>query len=452
MAANMLIAASHLAFVAGAVLEGTAVTQMRHALRQPRQPLPSHSAQVETATPSMPSPHLRASSASHGASLTLAASEHLSPEEVARLERKLFDLAKQANEHQKADPAGKQGPPAGNLNSTELDVALEVSGSGGAHEVEKLDQIVTDLVKKRRHEEKATDGKATPMGPSVQYIKGIIDNTMIPNREAAHRQDQAALDKAVENLHGCSQSGSFSLREAEASKATYQDASSHHQTCRLTEAGEAMETGDYCRESALKVERMQREWTCAKVAERKKSCIYSDYQKIVDAELECAAANKRVKEVEALCDTTRARYDTRKAKCDHWQSIMDEASCKHAIQMKNICADGDRCYESHLPVFKSTVRRVTDDEMERRAEWRALKRMQCLMDGFHDGRVTDQEVDACKQRSHSLPFIEFPEAPEKDSCKVPNKYPGTRAYKDAEFAHLPPQAKGRPEAGQCYGI
>ena len=41
---------------------------------------------------------------------------------------------------------------------------------------------------------------------------------------------------------------------------------------------------------------------------------------------------------------------------------------------------------------------VKIEERDRKAEWRGLKRMQCLMDAFKDGKVENSEILKCKEQ------------------------------------------------------
>jgi hypothetical protein len=83
---------------------------------------------------------------------------------------------------------------------------------------------------------------------------------------------------------------------------------------------------------------------------------------------------------------------------------MDHNSCKTAVIIKDACEAYAGCYYPKVKVFKDFVRRTRYMEMDRKAEWRGLKRMDCLIDAFADGKVTNKEVDVCKKQSHSTKF------------------------------------------------
>jgi len=402
MVSRILLAAIHLALAAGAFIEDAGSTGS--ALRQYRLRLPRKR---------------HAMSLLANASVTL----HVLP------------------------PSLSPGTTAGDL----AHFAFAVSQKDDPEEVERLEKMVTDLVKEGGKHKEDKNGKATPMGPSVQYVKAIIDDTMLPNRERAHRDDQNTIDAAARRLESCREERNEYLARAVTAKASYKSASKRHEECRHTEAGERWEQSSRCRPEMLKVKKLQTEMTCAKVEEAQR-CKYIDYQKIIDAEAECDRAKESERAAHELCDMTDSRYQGRKSQCDALQRQMDDAACKHAVQMKEACSEGQSCFNSKLSSFRATRDRVKRDEATRRSEWRALKRMQCLVAAFDNGKVEDSEIEDCKARTHEPPSIVYPETPSIDSCIIPDKYPGTSAYKEAEFKHLPPEANGNPDRGSCYGM
>merc|ERR1719261_1092410 len=80
--------------------------------------------------------------------------------------------------------------------------------------------------------------------------------------------------------------------------------------------------------------------------------------------------------------------------------------------------------------------------------------MQCLMRGFSDGKVTDEEVKKCQETEYSVESIsiKYPTLHKQEDCIVPKLYPTTGEYKKAEFAPLPALAKGKEDAFECTGV
>merc|ERR1719498_1684779 len=80
--------------------------------------------------------------------------------------------------------------------------------------------------------------------------------------------------------------------------------------------------------------------------------------------------------------------------------------------------------------------------------------MRCLVDGFMDGKVTNDEITKCKNEEHGTKhlIIQYPKNKKMDRCEVPKEYPTTAEYKKAEFASLPSLAKGKEDANECTGV
>ena len=73
---------------------------------------------------------------------------------------------------------------------------------------------------------------------------------------------------------------------------------------------------------------------------------------------------------------------------------------------------------------------VQMDERDRKAEWRGLKRMECLIKAFSDGKITNAEVDTCKAKSHSTSLlnIKYPSIPKLAKCALVTLYPTTGVH------------------------
>merc|ERR1719201_2412451 len=167
----------------------------------------------------------------------------------------------------------------------------------------------------------------------------------------------------------------------------------------------------------------------------------------------CEVATKNYNDKVKECARKQRAYNNKKAKCDQYQAIMDHNSCKSAVIIKDACEAYAGCYYPKVKVFKDFVRRTRYMEMDRKAEWRGLKRMDCLIDAFADGKVTNKEVDVCKKQSHSTKLLNivYPPVPPLKKCVIPDRYPSTGAYKRAEFEPLPVLAKGKPSP-ECSGL
>jgi len=359
-----------------------------------------------------------------------------------------------------------------------------------------MEAAITDLMMGK------TAFGATPMGGSVKKIQDIITKTMMPKVTAAHKSDQSELNRLVAEIKKCGSTKDTALKGAAPKLATYKKESKFHKRCRADEAVKYTSKKTCLSQQKnlhrIKVEKCK---TFASVSKRygsttnnhaitKKASSESVLgyvtrlslticgrhvhgtkgtksgrggwggglaggflDKYLKAKGACEAAtrayNAKVKE----CKRKVHSYNMRKAKCNQYQSKMDSASCKGAVLTKDACETYAGCYFSKVKAYQIAERKVRSDEIDRKAEWRGLKRMECLMGAFADGKVTNAEIDACKKKTHGTGHlnIKYPRVPPLIKCVVPSTYPATGAYKRAEIDPLPMLAKGKA-MGECSGV
>jgi hypothetical protein len=154
--------------------------------------------------------------------------------------------------------------------------------------------------------------------------------------------------------------------------------------------------------------------------------------KYLRAKHACEVATKNYNDKVRECNRKERAWKTKKAKCDQYQALMDANSCKHAVIIKDACEAYAGCYYTKLKIFKDFEKKVKYLEIDRKAEWRGLKRMDCLIDAFADGKVTNKEVDICKKQSHSTKLldIKYPPVPPLVKCVIPSLYPSTGPTKE----------------------
>jgi len=167
----------------------------------------------------------------------------------------------------------------------------------------------------------------------------------------------------------------------------------------------------------------------------------------------CDLAEKNWKNKVKECKVKVATYKKRKGQCDQFQTSMDAASCKGAIMTNDACQTYSECYNNALTAYTAASKQVRKEVVDRKAEWRGLHRMSCLIDAFGDGKVTGAEVDVCKKKAVSTKPMDIKAvaAPARSKCVISQLYPATGAYKRKEFATLPMLAKGQ-ESVECSGM
>lgn len=328
---------------------------------------------------------------------------------------------------------------------------------------------------------------SSAMGAGVGVIKKLLVDSMIPKVEKAHQGDQDSVNKLFKMISGCGTARDSAAPSAKLKFNTYQFNSREHKKCRVKEAmsyttlrackgelesiqtikklkcdaftfakkkyGNQIDNGDITKKSAGEAVEVYITRVTTTFCGSPESGQKGMMAKYMDAKTACSGHERKETEKLAECKIKENAYLAKKAQCDQFQDTMDSASCQRAIIMKDACESYSECYTSKLKAFNDEVKRVRIAEKDRKAEWRGLKRIECLITAFSDGKVAGAEVDTCKKKSHSTSHLDimYPIAPKMVSCTVPNLYPSTGAYKRAEFAKLPALARGK-ESEQCSGF
>jgi hypothetical protein len=342
----------------------------------------------------------------------------------------------------------------------------------------------------------------TPMGGSIKMIGNLITNTMMPKVKAAHEGDQKLLRKLSREMKKCGSTKNTAFQGAKGKFNKYKKMSRLHKRCRADEAVR-YSSKENCKrdqdnrfqikvlkckafaevsrtlgttknnkaivskggsESVESYIRRMSSTFCGKHVHgpRGKNVKPGGWgggledgflDKYLHAKEDCHRATRAWVDKVKECKKKNHAYNVRKAQCNQYQTHMDGASCARAVLVKDACEAYAGCYYSRRKTFKITEAKIRFNERDRKAEWRGLKRMECLVTSFADGQVKGKEVDSCKKKKHSTEFfkVKYPEVPTLIKCAIPTLYPSTGAYKRAEFAPLPFLAKGK-QSQECQGV
>merc|ERR1719321_2458328 len=91
----------------------------------------------------------------------------------------------------------------------------------------------------------------------------------------------------------------------------------------------------------------------------------------------------------------------------------------------------NECWHDKKEAYDVAEKATKQEEIDRKAEWKGLKRMLCIIDAFTDSKVTSDEIKKCKDKTHDTSHlaISYPVIKPMGACKVPEGYPSTGAYK-----------------------
>jgi hypothetical protein len=358
-----------------------------------------------------------------------------------------------------------------------------------------LESAITDLVMGKRF-------SATPMGESVSQISKIVSETMLPKVRAAHRSDQMTLKRLNDDIKKCGGTMKSGFAASKRNDRQYRRFSGLHKSCRSSEAikrssklrcvaeernlksikklkcdlfAAAITNYGTQKSNAQIVKKAGSEATemyirrvsstfCGNHIHGSKGQISrqggwggglpdSILDKYLRAKAACHKAktdyDSKVKE----CSNRRKQFFQKKSQCDSMQRNMDSNSCSYSVKVKDVCETYSGCRNDNVKAYIDAEKSIKKQEIDRKAEWRGLKRMSCLVDSFTDGKVADEEINTCKNRTvdTSSLIMKYYAVPRQEKCRIPLLFPSTGPYLRREFAPLPALAKGRVSA-ECNGM
>lgn len=111
----------------------------------------------------------------------------------------------------------------------------------------------------------------------------------------------------------------------------------------------------------------------------------------------CEKATREHAEQKKKCEVCDVKHAREKAKCNNIQDSMDAASCKYAVDVKDSCEEYAECYIAAREAYDTTEKTVKVEEVDRKAEWKGLKRMQCIVKAFGDGKARPHFMGVFKE-------------------------------------------------------
>merc|ERR1719446_1495274 len=272
---------------------------------------------------------------------------------------------------------------------------------------------------------------ATPMGGSVKKIHNILTKEMMPKVKDAHKADQNELNQLMKELKMCFSVRDRALKSAAPWNVKYRKQSALHKNCRSDEAvkysskeaclkqqralyevkmlkcnyyaAKSTQFGSTFNNKAIVTkagsERVQAYITriagtiCGKHVHGERGMkkesggwggglLGGMLDQYLKAKFACEVATKNYNDKVKECKRKIHEYNVRKGKCNQFQTLMDSRSCKHAVLMKDTCEQYASCYMNKRRAFEIARANIKLQERDRKAEWRGLKRISCLISAF----------------------------------------------------------------------
>jgi len=331
---------------------------------------------------------------------------------------------------------------------------------------------------------------ATPFGNAGTEIKDLL-TTMEAQVNSSHQNRQTSLHEACEVIAACGTTLDGSLQTVPQVHSQYEAESAKHKTCRGEEA-QLNHSHTQCAADVLAKEGLaatacslsaqvsgNAETAASQMTQGSGETVEAFLQrvralvggcdcntadicvggggglldKVRCARKECEDTTADHNAIKLTCATTETEYESKQSACGDLQDNMDAVACESATLSNTACETYNTCSGDKDSAYETTKGHVKDAEAVHKLEWRAIQRIGCLLSALDgDAKIDDAKIQACKTMTHNTDHLNIDYECEKNSktCAPNDLFPGTPAYQDAEFAVLPPGAKGKP-VQPCIG-
>jgi len=317
-------------------------------------------------------------------------------------------------------------------------------------------------------------GRLTPgMESFVTMVKGIIKDDMIPKIEAGHKSAAEMLASVHSSFAACGAHRSLARVAIATLGTTRTSARSQHQTCRRQES-QAFAARQQCWKVVTEKRRL-RDIACKALKDtlrnpdddadnchtlpraeryglwlkRNRKWFEAKHALIQKNKAMCEQAKLQYEVVQGPCNGKKILWQRRKAVCNKRQRRLEMASCTLSKKTLEMCSGYTDCYGKQKQLYESQVPLIKTQEKDRKVEWRALKRIECLLTEVFGGDSADPKaIDACTSKVYDTSYLslKYPRKPAKDksACVPVPPVPGTRSFVFNEYRGLPKGTKPLP--------
>ncbi|CAE7317651.1 unnamed protein product [Symbiodinium natans] len=154
---------------------------------------------------------------------------------------------------------------------------------------------------------------------------------------------------------------------------------------------------------------------------------------------------------EELCKQKICLYYDKKISCDKTQETFEQKSCD--LHKEYTCSKYSDCYDQKKEIYNSVVSLAKENEVAAKAEWRAVKRIECLVNALRSpqGEV-EEAINSCKGKIYATTPVELVykgDAPAARSCTEVYLQPGSAVFSSTWYAGLPSQTPAASCASSC---
>jgi len=320
----------------------------------------------------------------------------------------------------------------------------------------------------------------TPVKDLVEAIRPHLDEMHI-RVQNAHNAAQQNLDTFKNQFSNCNNNQSAGNIAAQTFLADVNTKSSSHRSCRRDEGTNASTYATCSEEQEALKGIMDANCEVYRLANKvasidslpqptpgEKVDTWLPRVKIyVDKEVSQLAAKK------AACDNATSNYTTKKhscegadgsgglkkvwqdkkSKCDQAQDALESAACTYYDKQRSTCQTYVTCATTASDLYN--VQLFEAAEANRKAEWRATVRIECMLTVFGEdeqgNNVNSSKIQVCIDKRHNTSNLSlvYPVVPDPPPCVDP-EHPCTPGFIDAHYGNLPSHATNK-QCTPCPG-
>ncbi|CAE7028525.1 Adamts20 [Symbiodinium natans] len=176
----------------------------------------------------------------------------------------------------------------------------------------------------------------------------------------------------------------------------------------------------------------------------------------------CTNATQRATEKVNACQSGNETWRDKRSSCNAVQRTLDMSTCDAWTEYYH-CSQNNSCLVEATTTYLDANTTATSMHRSMLLQWRAMKRIGCLLDALEHNKNADDLSDAiteCRNKVHSVtswalsyPYYKDwkPQLPSVGKvCEEPNfERPGKQSYKQAEYETLPTTAPADTCTADC---
>jgi len=284
--------------------------------------------------------------------------------------------------------------------------ALAVHG-GPALFLERLDDswglpVVFQQAKTLAYTAAMSGQRLSGLGPQeremLEAVSQMIVGISLPGVNESHHNDQAELDRAAASLASCDDRR-LEVEEADPAEASLHAAREELRACRLAESPLETNKTAVCTLLQEFVSDMPPPPAVLPPQGSPGSAV-EEYLRVNHAWFSEMLPRYQLHEAE--CTEATAVHGLRRGECGQLQGAFESVSCEAGSIEAVACQVQASCVHAQAQSLNETVQRATRTEASRKAEYFALRRIQCYMEALplDDGQERSQLLQSCEDPTH----------------------------------------------------